>query len=167
MEINQPQTLSSYHGWGEYIDTQFTSGSPFLLTGGAQTILPNNAGTKREQQKPFDIASFYDSGTRKILGRNGDGLGILFEFKAEPTTAAGNVRIASSIYLSGAVGEIYPRDFPLTKGINETHYVLSSVNAFTLDTWEQNGGIIRLTAVNSDVNIYDIRYVFTRLHKAR
>lgn len=101
-----------------------------------------------------------------ITGRNGDGLAITIEFKVRPTSAASDVRIQVTIDIGGAVGEIYPRDFALAKGNGFEHYYLSSFTGYTLDTWETNGGKIKVEPFNSNVEIYDIRYVLTRTHKA-
>ena len=49
-------------GWAEYVDTQYTSGSPFQITTDNKVTLPNNAGTIRDSQKPRDVSSFYTGG---------------------------------------------------------------------------------------------------------
>lgn len=222
-------------GWGEYIDGEYTTGSPYTLTTGAGNVaLPNSARTIREGQKPADILTFYyanklnftgltgmfqqgeevtggtsgatgdvvevgadyllinnlngvfvdtetltggTSGANatqsgapeagKITGRSGDGLNFVIEFKVRPTSAVANPRVVTAIDIAGAVGEIYKRDFVMSKGQNQEHYFVSSIAGFTLDTWEQNGGEVKVQAIGSDVEIYDIRLVLTRTHKAR
>ncbi|WP_242131926.1 hypothetical protein [Aestuariivivens marinum] len=54
----------------------------------------------------------------------------------------------------------------LVKGNGVEHYYLSSFNAYTLDNWEANGGNVKISfTVIAD--IYDIRFVIFRTHKAR
>jgi len=157
--------VTSLSGWADYTDTTYTTGSPFTLTTAAGSVeLPNNAGTIRDTEKPSDMTSFYDGTT--ITGVNGDAYSIDIEFKVRPTSPSADVRLNVLIDIGGVVGEIYPRDFSLTKGNGIEHYYLSSFLYYTLDTWETNGGTVKVQAFNSDVEIYDIRYVFVREHKS-
>lgn len=153
-------------GWAVYNDTTYTTGSPFTVVDGAAAVdMPNNAGSKIETQKPFDITTFYDGTV--ITGREGDGLNLTFEFKARPAGTGTNPRITVSIDIGGAIGELYPCDFVLSKGNGIEHNIVMSYNVYTLDTWEANGGTVKVSAINEDIEIYDIRYVITRSHKAR
>ncbi|WP_411766857.1 hypothetical protein [Winogradskyella sp. A3E31] len=157
---------NDYTGWADYVDGTYTSASPLSLTAGNKITLPNSAATVRDFQKPTDITTFYDSTTQTITGRNGDGININIMFKARPTTNSLTNRITVAIDIGGAVGEIYTRDFLLSKGQNVEHYYVSSFNAYTLNTWEANGGAVKISST-ADAEIYDIRYVITRTHKAR
>lgn len=157
--------MSDYTGWAQYLDGVYTSASPFSLAAATKVTLPNNANSVLDIQKPIDVTTFYDSSTSTITGRNGDGVNIVIEFKARPTSAA-TTRLTVAIDIGGTVGELYPRDFVLAKGNGVEHYYLSSFNGYTLNTWEANGGAVKITSTGS-VEIYDIRYVITRTHKAR
>lgn len=156
---------SDYTGWADYVDNQYTSANPFDLAGGVEYTLPNNAATTRDSQKPIDVTTFYDSSNSTITGRNGDGINIVIEFKAKPKTSS-VTRVTLALDLGGSVGKIYPRDFVLAKGSNVEHFYLSSFNAYTLGTWETNGATVKVSS-SSASEIYDIRYVITRTHKAR
>lgn len=101
----------------------------------------------------------------KITGSNGDGLNILVDFKAKPTTAS-STRIDVWVDIGGSVGELYRRTITLSKGQNIEHGITMSVAGYTLDTWESNGGIVYVRA-NAATDIYDIRVVLTRTHKGR
>lgn len=157
-------SASDYTGWGDYVDGQYTSASP-LIVNTTKMTLPNNAATTRDSQKPIDVTTFYDATNRTITGRNGDAINILIEFKARPNTAS-VTRLTVTIDIGGGVGEIYTRDFVLAKGNDVEHYYLSSFTAYTLDTWETNGGTVKVVSTAS-TDIYDIRYVIARAHKAR
>lgn len=161
------EKANDYTGWGDYVDTQYTSSNPFtgVPTSPTRVTLPNNAGTIRHQQKPIDITTFYDSSTSTITGRDGDGINIVIEFKARPANT--NIpRITVAIDIGGGVGEIYKGDFLMAKGAGVEHYYLNSFSAYTLDTWENNGGTVKISSTFA-VEIYDIRYIITRTHKAR
>jgi hypothetical protein len=89
----------------------------------------------------------------------------MIEFKAKPTTGTAT-KFTVAIDIGGAVGEIYINDFTMNKGTGVEHYYVGSFNAYTLGTWETNGGTVKIEADNA-IDVYDIRYVITRSHKAR
>lgn len=158
-------SANDYTGWGDYIDGTYTSASPLTLSAFSKITLPNDASTIRDSQKPVDITEFYNSASSKIIGRDGDGLNIVIEFKVRPT-ANTNTKITVAIDIGSPVGEIYTRDFITSKGVGVEHYYLSSINAYTLNTWAANGGTVKIESDNP-AEVYDIRFVFTRTHKAR
>lgn len=159
------QAANLYTGWAEYRDTTYTSGSPFSIVADTKVTLPNEADVVVNSQKPIDITTFYDEATYKITGRNGDGLNVLVEFIAVPQSV-GATYIDTSIDIGGAVGEIYPRSHTFPKGVGIEKYISFSVGGYTLNTWESNGGLVKVVS-DGPVNIYNIRYVLTRTHKAR
>jgi hypothetical protein len=154
---------TSNTGWASYVDTQYTnSGSPFVLAANTDTILPNNAGTIIDSQKPNDIVTFYDGSV--ITGRNGDNLDIMIYFKAVPSSV--NQYLDIWIDIGGAIGELYRQTFEFPKGAGVERGVLYSLpSAYTLNTWEANGGTVYLRS-NSDLDIFGINYNFDRSHKA-
>ena len=42
VQLLTSSTESDYTGWGDYVDDQYTSGSPLALAGGVKVTLPNN-----------------------------------------------------------------------------------------------------------------------------
>lgn len=166
LSTGSSSSSNDYTGWADYTDGTYTSASPLSLTAGNKITLPNDAATVRDAQIPIDITEFYDVANQVITGRNGDGININIMFKARPTTNSLTNRITVAIDIGGAVGEIYIRDFLLSKGQNVEHYYVSSFNAYTLNTWEANGGAVKISST-ADAEVYDIRYVITRTHKAR
>lgn len=161
--------LESGQGWADYADGQYTSGSPFILTTAAGKVnLPNNglSPLTRTQYLPINAQPFYDIATQKLNGVTGNAYHITMNFKVRPTQVASDIRIYVSIDIGGTIGEIYQRELSLTKGSGVEHYYLSSFMYYTLDTFEANGGQIKVQAFSSNLEIYDIRYVISRLYDA-
>jgi hypothetical protein len=153
-------TLSEIHGWsgwGDYVDTQYTSGSPFQPAADTWTNLPNNALAGPRGYEP-SVGALFAGG--KILGRAGDSLLITIEMTALPTTAAVTY-LDMAIDIGGAVGRIYPRTFTFPKGQSSPRAFSFTVGAYTLETWEANGGQIQLNPSHT-IDIYDHRVVIIR-----
>lgn len=145
-------------GWGAYVNTAAAQ----AIVATTSTALVNNAGTVIETQKPSDIATFYTAG--KITGREGDGILINIELTFTPSSGlASYLRV--SIDIGGAVGEIYIREFSTVLGSGIGHALSYSTGAYTLDTWEANGGTIKVYS-DGPGTISGVRYVIHRLHKA-
>lgn len=156
--------IVSKNGWASYVDTQYTSGSPFTISPNTDTILPNNAGTVVNSQIPYDIEEFYNGTNRKILGRNGDSLDIMIYFKAVPS--ATNQWLDIWIDIDGAIGELYRLTFSFPRGSGVERGILYSLpSAYTLNTWEANGGTVYVRS-DASLTIYSINYNFDRTHKA-
>lgn len=157
---------NTFTGWGAYTDTVLTEISPLSVTGNNTYVnLPNNKGNTLEIQKPMDVSTFYD-GTA-ITGRNGDGISLTLSFAVKPLTNQ-PTRVTLVPDIGGAIGEIedYARDVVLGRGQNITQRYLSSFDAYTLDTWEANGAILKIKS-DHNCEVFGIRYLITRTHKAR
>ena len=156
-------TAPGWSGWASYVDTQYTSGSPFSLAANTDTVLPNNAGGGPRSQLPLDVADFYSGGL--ITGRSGDGLDAMFYFKSVPTAA--NQWLDIWFDIGGAVGELYRQTFAFPRGAGVERGILYALpSAYTLDTFESNGGTVYVRS-NAIATIYDINFNFDRGHRAR
>lgn len=145
-------------GWGQYVNTAATQ----TIVANVAEPLENNAGTIIETQKPYDIDTFYDGTV--ITGRNGDGVAIGIEFTYTPTSGSAT-SVSVVIDIGGAVGEVYKMEFPVLHGTSVPHKISYNVAAYTLDTWEANGGTVIIEA-DADGDIDDVRYVIHRIHRA-
>lgn len=150
-------------GWAAYACTQFTSGAPFLLAANTPTALPNNAGLVLDRQKPRDVPSFYEGG--RIRSQNGDALVLNIDFFAVPTTTNATV-LDLWLDIGGPVGEFYRHSQTFPKGQNVPHAISRAISVYTLDTWAANGAQVRVEG-NGPFSLYAVRYVITRVHKAR
>ena len=153
-----PVLLSDASGWGAYVHT----GATQVLAAGVKVTMDNNAGSVIETQKPSDIATFYDGSV--ITGREGDGVAIGVELTFTPSSGAASL-ITVAIDIGGAVGELYVQEYTILHGSGVAHKVAYVANAYQLDTWEANGGLVKVVADGpGDVTL--VRYVIQRLHKA-
>lgn len=151
-------------GGGAYDDTQYTTGAPFALAVLDGSVnLPNNAGIAYISQVPSVLTNgFYNLG--KIQGYNNSFFNVTMEFSVRPTTASSDICLKTSIDIGGTVGEIYPRNFTLSKGSGIEHFYSASFLYYTRDTFELNGGLVKVSTENGPVAIYNIRYVFAIQH---
>ncbi len=156
-------TSAAWSGWGSYADTTYTSGSPLALVANTDTVLPNNKGSVIETQKPSDVTTFYDGSV--ITGQNGDSLLITIDAQVIPTEV-GTTYVEFWFDIGGAVGELYRRPLAFPKGNGVLRPVVITTNVYTLDTWEANGATVYCRA-DGTANIYNIRYIISRVHKAR
>lgn len=148
-------------GWGQYADTQYTSGSPLSILADTDTVLANNKGSVIETYKPRDVTTFYDGAV--INGKEGDGILITVDFQALPTNANATY-IEVWFDIGGSVGELYRRIISFPKGAGVVRPVNFTVGGYTLNTWEANGATVFCRA-NGPVDIYGIRYVIQRTHR--
>ena len=156
-------------GWGNYLDTQYTSGAPFAILANTDTALPNNAGTSIETQKPLDVTTFYDGTV--ITGRNGDNLDVQIYFYAVPTSVSQWIDIWIDITggtgLPANLSNLYRQTFTFPKSTGVERGILYALpSAYTLDTWQANGGVVKVRS-NAALDIYGINYNLDRSHKAR
>lgn len=100
----------------------------------------------------------------RILGREGDSLDLMMYFKAVPSAVSQWVDVW--IDIGGGIGELYRQTFTFPKGAGtERGIVWSMPAAYTLNTWEANGGGVYIRS-DADLDIYDINFNFDRCFKA-
>jgi hypothetical protein len=160
--------IISSSGWASYADTTYTEGSPFQLLADTDTLLPNDSGSNIITQIPYDVTEFYDGSV--ITGQNGDTMVITIDFLSKPTSGA-TTYIETWLDITGGTGtptslaNLYKRIISFPKGNGVERPIVLSTMVYSLDTWEANGAVVKVRA-NGTCDIYDIRYVITRTHKA-
>ena len=140
-------------------------GSALALPAGVPTDYEVDGAVELISQKPADVPDFWAA--NKITGRTGDAIVGKAQFQCIPDDAvASNLNI--KIDIGGSVGVVEEYDFPLVRGALVSHPITCIIVAYTLDTWEANGGRIILTA-DGDCTIPAAgrRVFLNRLHKAR
>lgn len=146
-------------GWGNYADT---AGAQTLATG-VRTVFTNNAGTTIETQKPSDVTAFWAA--NKITGRTGDAILVKVQCRFTPADGTAS-EIRFEVDIGGGIGVVEEQQFTIAGGAAIAHPISWTFAAYTLDTWETNGGTIFVTADGpGDLTIK--RVVVQRTHKAR
>lgn len=152
-------------GWAAYSDTQYTSSTAFAISAASPTQIRNNAASVITDQKPADIVTFYNSTTQVITGRTGDTANITLDFKIRSTTGGANY-FDVWFDIGGPVGQFYRRTTTLPKGNGVEQTFSSTTSVYNLGTWQANGAKVFIECALS-CEIYDIRYLVVRSHKAR
>lgn len=160
-------TELDYTGWEDYSET----GNYISIANGDSAVFFVSPTSSVTSQTPIDLIAkgetLYNVADSVITGRYGDGISITLEMIVVPTSSATDTRVRWAIDIGGAIGVIYQMEQTLTKGNGALHYVLSTTNAYTLDTWEANGGKIWIWATNGPIQIQSRRIVIHRVHKGR
>lgn len=153
----------SAYGWADYADTTYTSGSPLALAADTDTRMEINGVNGPKTYEPADI-DLYDTTNFKIPGREGDVLMITVEMQVVPTNA-NTTYLEWWVDIGGAIGELYRRPFTFPKGNGVLRGISFTQMAYTLDTWEANGGTMYIRA-NNTANVYDMRVFISRIYAA-
>lgn len=157
--------IAQTSGWGSYGDTQYTSVSPFTLSGNTDTIVPNNAGVALETQLPSDATHFYDVTTGKVLGNEGNSGVFTVDLMARPqTNAATQVEMWWDI--GGAVGKFFEQVVTFPKGQGVTRPIVYTGGVYIGSTWAANGARFYMRS-DGPLDIWGVRYMLQRVHKAR
>ena len=156
----------SFTGWGRYLDSTYTSGSPLSILSGVRTTLTNNAVSKIETQLPIGVATFFDETTQKITAINdGDAYTMSIRFKAKMSVNSGYFDI--DLDIGGALGIISQESIVFTRGSGTEQRFDIDLTVFSGATFVANGGTLSVTPKNGDMDIYGISFVIVRIHKAR
>lgn len=156
VEITQPT------GWASYSDSQYTSGSPFVVSSGATVNLPNDAATVIDSFVPPGVTTLYD-GTVITPENIGDAYEIRIDFKTSNNNVSG---LADLILDIGAPqNEILRRTFSFPKGSGTTFDYSTTTAFYSLSTFVANGGTIKINSITGDTSIWDISYTIFRTHK--
>lgn len=158
------QDIAEASGWGRYIDTQYTSGSPFAVTPNTDVPLPNNAGTKIETQLPGDVTSFYNPTTKKIFGREGNSGLLTVDITIVPTNSSTRY-MDVWLNLGGAFPKVFTQTISFPKGANEPHSIVFNCGYYVGATWAANGAQIYVRSDNT-ASVYGIGYTLQRTHTA-
>lgn len=149
-------------GWNRFDDNQYTSISPLLILGGATETLTND-GVKFNASYGSDV--FYNPATSKLLAINvNDTYMVTVTFIASASNAsAGHLDIS----MTGPIGyERISDTLTFAKG-NGVPQNFHKVYQYYADSdFVSNGAQFELTAVDTDVEVYDIIYFIQRVQIA-
>jgi hypothetical protein len=147
-------------GWASYQDTIYTSGSPLTLSDGIKTTLQNNSGTVVNSSIPTGVTKLYDNGTNKITpAAIGDGIHLSIRFMAVPSAV--NTYLLFGVDIGGSA-DIFQKTEVLPRGAGVANPVSIDVQGYALSVFIANGGLVKLTAVGGNVQIYGVEFQIHR-----
>ena len=153
-------------GWGSYADSSHTIGSPLSILSGVRATLDNDAVNKIETQIPSDSTTFFYPVTQTIIATNdGDSYNLSIRFKAKMSVNNGYFDI--DLDIGGAQGIISQESIVFTRASNTEQRFDIDLTVFSGATFVANGGTLSITPQNGNMEIYDIRFVIVRTHKAK
>ena len=162
--------LDSRTGWGEYADTQYTSGNPFVISVGTTVSMPNNAANKIETQLPLDVPGGLYNGSRLLASLDGNFYNMRVEFTMFSSVNDGAFDVALDISSAGDGSEVIEtvaiRSVRGSGSGNAEQYTVNMLYE-TNSTFVANGGLLRFGSIAGNTSIYDISYLISRTHKAR
>lgn len=160
----QPVNENGSTGWAFYEDSQYTTGSPFVVNSGVTAALPNNkALTEITTQLPPDSPDGFYDGTVITPTNNGDKYTLSIRFKAR--SSATNGAYSLKLDIGGAQGIISEASSALLRGASAENFVEVDFTVFSGPTFVANGGTLLFESITGNTSIYDIAYLIARDHK--
>ena len=143
-------------GWAQYGDSQYTVGSPLVISQGiTETIDIDGLGSTVKSQLPNGVSDLYDVATSKIIPvKSGDGYSFSLGFQAASTSNNGDATI--SVNIGGAFGQIFKRVFRMPRGTGIYHDIFFTTQYYTLGTFLANGGTIEIESGNGTTSIHSV-----------
>ena len=154
-------------GWAQYQDTQYTQGSPLVVSQGDTVAMPINGISNITSHLPEGVSSLYD-GTRITPDLVGDFYDIRVNFTGFASISNGGFAIDIDISAAGDGSNViasYPVRMIRGSGAGNTQIYTINVPVFSLGTFVANGGLIRFTAVDGNITLYNATLVIARVHK--
>jgi hypothetical protein len=143
-------------GWASYQDQVYTSLAPFALVDGIKATLPNNAAITLNTSIPTGVTTLYNPLTSKITpAAVGDGMHLVVRFTAVPSAV--NTYLSFGVDIGGG-SEIFQDTIVLPRGAGTPNPVNIGVQGYALSTFLANGGLIKLTAIGGNVQVYGIEF---------
>ncbi len=152
-------------GWVAVTDTTFTSGSPFSLPSGVDTVLTFKMDSVNDTYAPsgYSATDFFDDAndriTSPILGGN-----YVFRLTFKCTPSANSRQLSTAYSIGTGVGSqivIDQRSSELRIS-GSPSYISMTSSIYSLSTFLTNGMQIILNA-NTNCDIYDIAMVISRI----
>ena len=151
--------LGGGFGWARYDDTQYTTNSPFTVTGNtAAVVLPNDGGnsitTYMNSSTPF-----YDKNTKKIqMVKAGEVYSMAVTFKARAANA-NQTHIDISLSSTGATPyDRVSKSLTFAKGNNVWENFYEVFNFYADDDFVTNGNQWKIYADGDNIEVAGVIY---------
>jgi len=154
-------------GWVTYSDTDHDVDNPFVILSDERLVIPDNAQEGISSQIPLETDPLYNGLDNKLTPHeNGDAYLLRISFKRYTTSNTGYGEITLDIGQDEPILDI-PVTFPRGIGVNNARTFVVTELLFSGTDFVTNGGQLYYESVRGNTSIYDIRYMISRIHKAR
>lgn len=151
-------------GWAQYKDTQYTEASPFTVSAGVWTTVPNNAGSKIESELPPGVTAWYDPATQLLTPhQSGDGNTYSVDLSIRPTVSDSEFYLA--IDIGGTQGRIVSKKVVLGESGQFDDITIDFPGRYSLATFLANGGKVQCFS-EYECALANPNYVSSRYHKS-
>ena len=146
-------------GWGFWVDSTYTSGSPLAVsTSSVQITCDGLGGSTELSYLPTNVTTFWDTSTGTITPEAvGDAFDFRLDFKCDSSaggTEASQVTLILDIGAGGSPIVILQQAIPLP--ISGVNTISTGFPLFALTTFLANGGKFYLYTDINTVDVYDI-----------
>lgn len=147
-------------GWVMIKDTLYTPQSFLEIRANTPLILPNNAGSVLDIVGMDGGSTIWDSAANKLSpDKSGDTYDWRVQFTINPSV--NNRNLTLSLDIGGTEGVIWDKTLRLARGAGVNTRVTETLDIFTLGTFIQNGGQLKLLC-DGDGQIFDIVFKIER-----
>jgi hypothetical protein len=115
------------------------------------------------RNRPIRSDSLYNRSDSTLIGRNGCAYITVFQFTITQNTNT-DTGVSFWVDIGGAIPPLYVRGEKLTRGIGTVTQTNKSTGVYTLDTWEANGGKIKVTT-DQEIDIKLNRIITYQIHE--
>lgn len=157
-------TTSSALGWVQFKDTQYTTGSPLVLSTDTEVDLPNNKGSVLDTYAPEGGADWLTS-DKFTPDSVGDFYSFRLQLNANPSTNNRNLLISLDIGDGVTPNIIWSKTERLARGASVDTKVSIAIPLYTLSTFVNNGGQFKIEC-DGACDIHDIVWLIAKVIKA-
>lgn len=144
-------------GFGVYTGDDYTLAAPLVITNGNSADLDNNAATVIDEYEPDSGSMLIDN--RMVSNEVGGTFTLRVSFTAK--ASIGNGGFTASVDISPA-GDgsitVASHAIRMLRGADVYAQYTTEFSLFTLATFVANGGLVRITAEDGDISIYNVSY---------
>lgn len=146
-----------------YIAYQDNTSTGVTVSAGDTITLYLSPDGIEDRNQPLGIDSLYNRVDSTIIGRFGDAYVANYEIIVTQNTNS-DTKISYCIDIGNGIPPLYKNGSDLNRGIGTITDVNKSTGIYTLDTWEANGGKLKITTDNEVEVIYK-RLILFLIHK--
>ena len=156
--------ISQYTGHEQYTDSQYIEASPFVISNGTRTAIPNNGTGDLLDSMPSDYKKLWDAILQKVIAQyTKDEIDLRITFKAKSSLNNGRFDWGIDIG-NGSIIEIVGGTENFSKSANTEQSFQIVTPLYSRGTFVTNGAKIYITP-NNNMSIYNIVFVIYRRSK--